>query len=334
MMIGDGSGGAYVGWSDIRNSPTDIFAQHVDGSGNADWSTDGNVVCDAASWQILNGMTLLSSGDVAFSWTDFRGGGYPDVYAHRLSSAGTDVWSADGVVVSDAARGQYGAALAPWRASSPDRIYVAWADNRAGNARYAYAERLNLSGVSQWTLDGVTSTQMALASATADRERVKLVWYGSGSVAATVYRRTESTPWVPLGTRYSDGTGKLVFEDRDVEPGVRHGYRLGVREGSGEVFLGEAWIVVPNDLALALEGLSPNPAVGELVVAFTLPTGETARLELLDLAGRRVEARELVGLSPGRHTLRLDGSRPSPGVYFLRLTQNGNSVTARAAVIE
>ena len=50
----------------------------------------------------------------------------------------------------------------------------------------------------------------------------------------------------------------------------------------------------------ALAGARPNPALArELAVAFTLAGGAPARLEVLDLAGRREYARALTGLSAG-----------------------------------
>jgi hypothetical protein len=76
----------------------------------------------------------------------------------------------------------------------------------------------------------------------------------------------------------------------------------------------------------------PHPAVRDLVVAFTLPSRDAARLELVDVAGRRVLARDLTGLTPGCHALRLETPLPPVGLYFLRLTQSGRSVTARVVV--
>jgi hypothetical protein len=159
-----------------------------------------------------------------------------------------------------------------------------------------------------------------------------LLWYASTEVVATVYRRSPGVDWVPIGQATSDGTGQVAFEDRGVTPGERYGYRLGVLEAGSETFAGEVWVEVPSELALALDGLRPNPAVGDLVVAFTLASRDAACLELVDVAGRRVLARDFTGLAPGRHTLRLDLARPPAGVYFLRLTQAGHSVTARAAI--
>ncbi len=332
MMVGDGFGGAFVAWSDARNGTWDIYGQRVNTAGGVIWDADGTVVCDAPSWQTLGGITRFNN-DPIFSWSDERSG-MPDVYAHRMTNAGADVWTADGVVVSDEARGQYVASLAPWVTAAPERFFVGFTDNRAGDARYVFVQRLDSNGGSVWTLDGVTEAQIALASFEASPERVLLVWHSSENVTATIYRRLVEGDWTAIGTASADGTGRIEFEDTDVVPGGRYGYRLGIPGATGEVFRGEAWIDVPSQLALALHGLQPSPAVRDLVVSFTLPRRDDARIELLDLAGRRVLGRDLVDFAPGRHTLRLDGTLPPSGMYFLRLTQNERTVTARAPVMK
>jgi hypothetical protein len=91
-----------------------------------------------------------------------------------------------------------------------------------------------------------------------------------------------------------------------------------------------------SPVAFALEGARPNPARGSgLRVAFALPEGGAARLELMDVSGRRVRSREVGGLGAGRHTVDLSAGRPvAPGLYWVRLTQGGNRGTTRVAVIE
>jgi hypothetical protein len=69
-------------------------------------------------------------------------------------------------------------------------------------------------------------------------------------------------------------------------------------------------------------------------VEFALRDGSPARLELMDVAGRVLTAKEVGALGPGAHALDLSegGALPS-GIYFLRLTQGGSEVRVRAAVI-
>jgi hypothetical protein len=80
-----------------------------------------------------------------------------------------------------------------------------------------------------------TPIALALVDAHATTGRVDLRWYSASmaGMAARVYRRTTQSVWSPIAQIIGDGTGMLRFEDADVEPGARCGYRLGVREGGG-----------------------------------------------------------------------------------------------------
>jgi hypothetical protein len=151
---------------------------------------------------------------------------------------------------------------------------------------------------------------------------------------AKVYRRTETSGWQPLASVATDGTGMLAYEDVQVSAGARYGYRLGVPDAGQEVFLGETWVDVPRLAAFALAGLRPNPAVRDLAVAFSLPDASPAPLEVLDIAGRTMFERQVGALSAGNHVVNLAGARALPaGVYLLRLTQGGRTLTARGVII-
>jgi hypothetical protein len=71
-----------------------------------------------------------------------------------------------------------------------------------------------------------------------------------------------------------------------------------------------------------------------LTAAFSLPDAAAARLELTDLAGRRILARDVGMLGPGEHVVDLaEGHRLAPGIYLLRLTRGSESLTSRAVVL-
>ena len=166
--------------------------------------------------------------------------------------------------------------------------------------------------------------------------RVRLTWYVAGDWTATaiVYRRGTDTGWAALGLVSADGTGYLRYEDGEVEPGSSYGYRLGIPDGGGETFTDETWVEVPREpVVFALAGIWPNPSrPGELTVRCALPSGEPARLEVLDVRGRRVVEERLTGSGP--HTVALGRSKQLPaGVYVVRLTQGANSQATRAVVV-
>src|SRR5207249_4866364 len=82
---------------------------------------------------------------------------------------------------------------------------------------------------------------------------------------------------------------------------------------------------------LELGGASPNPAALELRVRFGLASAAPARLELLDLSGRRCAASEVGSLGPGNHVLAMPAAHLAPGIYVLRLMQSGSERRARCA---
>ena len=167
--------------------------------------------------------------------------------------------------------GQFRATLAGFKAASPGRVFVGWADNRAGNARYFYMERLDLNGVPQWAANGITRVALSLVGAEADPERVRLTWYATENVSASVYRCTTGQDWQRIGDVLTDGTGQIVFEDRAITPGMRYGYRLELVEDGVRVIAGEASGAGSAGFLLALDGLVPNPATSDPMVSFTLP---------------------------------------------------------------
>jgi hypothetical protein len=184
--------------------------------------------------------------------------------------------------------------------------------------------------------DGSTPTLASLMGVDASSERVLLRWRLGHDGLARLERSMPLSGWLERGQALSDGTGNVTFEDRDIEAGGHYAYRLSVWSDRGWTIADEVGVDVPRTVALSLAGLRPNPAVGrELTVQFTLVSAEPASLEMLDLAGRRLLAREVGSLGPGLHVVHLgDGARVAPGVYMLRLVQGQGVRHARAVVFE
>ena len=157
---------------------------------------------------------------------------------------------------------------------------------------------------------------------------VSLAWALSGAASAALERTASGSAWRAVATLTANPAGIVTWEDDAVEPGTRYGYRLRI---AGRI-ADEVWLDVPRVWSLALEGVQPNPGVHGARIAFVLPALAPARLELLDVAGRRVWRREVGALGPGRQSVALDETIP-PGVYLLRLTQGRASVTARAVLL-
>src|SRR6185369_3355011 len=72
---------------------------------------------------------------------------------------------------------------------------------------------------------------------------------------------------------------------------------------------------------LAIRGVMPNPAKGEIRMSLSLEDDAPATLEVFDVSGRQLVTRRLEGMGPGWHTVTIgDPSRLSAGFYLIRLT--------------
>jgi len=180
-----------------------------------------------------------------------------------------------------------------------------------------------------------TPTLISLAGVAAEPTRVRLTWYASSpaSPSAEVQRSTPPGGWSTIGQVSIDGRGQFEFIDSGVVGGARYGYRLEFRSGDQVEWLGETWVDVPSRARFGIAGASPNPATGDLKIAFSLPDYAPARLALLDVAGRLVFSREVGGLGPGNHLVNMAPTGAlKPGVYLAQLSSGSRVAKARLVV--
>jgi hypothetical protein len=83
-------------------------------------------------------------------------------------------------------------------------------------------------------------------------------------------------------------------------------------------------------LALGRAGAEPGR---ELSFEVALPDARPSRLEVFDVAGRRVFQRQLESLGAGRHVVRADVASIRPGVYLARLSGAAGVRSVRSVVI-
>jgi hypothetical protein len=151
--VSDDAGGAIIVWLDGRSTAPGhgIFAQRVDGWGNALWTPDG-VPLYASIYNSYVDPKIASdgSGGAIVIWGDDRNGGY-DLFAQRIDATGTVQWGAAGVTICNDATTQRNYALTPDGAGG---AIIAWQDSSSGSADI-YAQRVDASGAVQWTAGGV-----------------------------------------------------------------------------------------------------------------------------------------------------------------------------------
>ena len=156
----DGAGGVIVAWQDTRNPTSDIFAQRLNGSGAALWTTDGAAVCTVNGDQLTPMIVGDDAGGVIVTWEDRRVGVASDVYAQRLNASGVRQWVSVGIGICTVPDNQFSPVIVSAGAGA---TIIAWYDHRSGN-HDIYAQRVNPTGTISWTAGGIV-----LCSATGDQ---------------------------------------------------------------------------------------------------------------------------------------------------------------------
>ena len=161
MVAGDGLGGAYVVWEELKGpSNPDLYAQHYDYWGYPMWtplgSPTGIPVCAVVGLQKLRAMYADGAGGAYVVWADSRVGTTVPLYAAHLVSGGVDggAWTTGGVRVSPATQGirVVGSAVSP-----AGSLWLAWRD--IANPSQFNAQQVGSDATFAWTsLGAVVAT--------------------------------------------------------------------------------------------------------------------------------------------------------------------------------
>lgn len=295
QALADGEGGVYVAWDDTRAGTADIYLTRLDGLGapRAGWPDSGLAVCAQPGAQLRPKLARTAEGGVVLAWTDRRDGN-DDVAMARIEPDGA---RAPGWPTNGlrVATG-FAQQNAPAFELLPDgSVLIAWVTNEAGTSDIRAARVLP---------GGAVTPSVAVASATG-------------------WNETD-----PVIVRGSDEAGTVFWRD------------WGTTEPAPDLRAAVVQVPIPvnapasRDARFALGGASPNPArAGAVRLTFSLPDAAPARLELFDLAGRRLAVRDVGARGAGAHTLTFTERIP-PGLAFARLVRAGEQRTIRVVIAE
>jgi len=349
----DGAGGAWATWNDDTGDR--ICAQHVNGSGVTQFDSTGVVLCDSLNlYRIGVQICPDGSGGAVVAWYDDRSGS-TDIYARRVNSAGTPMWTANGVNICSDAAAQHWPAIA--KGGAGDYVVV-WVDFRGGT-RDLYAQKVTSTGTTSWTANGVRvgrnsgdSPPVAVSDGSGG---AYLAWdnygggvcfvsldvglaYGqhvtsSGAVATGWPADGRSMSGLP-GARYSpvvanDGTGSCVIVWHDGRNGTDcniYAQRIG---GGGEPVSVDGLSAARG---LALSPPQPNPARARTSFDFRLVSPGLVRLEVVSPSGRLIRELASGAFAAGPHSIVWDGrdqggARAAAGFYLVRLQAGGEHVS-------
>jgi hypothetical protein len=234
---------------------------------------------------------------------------------------------------------------------------ITWYDKRNGPSPDIYAQRINGSGISQWTASGT-----ALCTATGTQDKPVLVSDGSGGAIMVwndarngnpdVYAQRVSTsgaalwggdgvPVVNAAEQQAFPTlipiagGGAIFTWQDFRNDIKGDVYAQRLQGSGTVPTGVGGTTPA--LSMAVGDNYPNPFSTRTAVTLTLGREAAVNVEVFDAAGRRVRAIDVGHRSAGAHALYFDGlddrAGPLPsGVYFYRVHAGSESVTKKMVI--
>ncbi len=304
-IVSDAAGGAIVVWTDPRSSMEETYAQRLSNTAASLWTLGGLSVSTGPSAEFWPAMVSDGSGGAIVTWSDFRNfvTSGADIYAQRISSSGARQWTSAGVALCTFAEFQFFPTITTDGAGG---AIVTWQDQRNGASNTdVYARRITAAGTAQWGS-------------------------GNGGVAISTADTTQYLPMIA-----TDGAGGAILTWQDAREGTTDIYAQRVMS-DGQLGGGPVGVSSETPLSADLAPVGPNPIRGgRLRMRFALTTGAAGALELIDVAGRRIATRDLVGLGPGSHMLELGADVHIPaGLYLVRLREGGNERVTRVAMLK
>lgn len=346
-MVTDGAGGAVIVWEDQRVSgSSDIYAQRIDSNGATLWTADGVPVCTAPEFQESHAITSLVNGDVIIAWSDFRNDptlANNDIYAQKLSAAGSALWAGNGVAVCTAQGSQGSPALI---GDAGGGAFITWDDNRAQNLD-VYIQRLDAQGSPQWTADGLQITDYS----SSQDEPVILSDGQDGAILAWEDRRNSNTDiyaqritqagtlvWPDSGVAIStaDGSQRFISMISDLNGGAYLAWEDRRSGNNGDDTYAQqvnatgqiGVLTAIRDRQPAAGGFLlaqnyPNPFNPSTTISFRLPKSGVIKLSVFDLLGQQVATLANGRYAAGHHNISFEGKGLTSGIYLYRLDAEG-----------
>ncbi|MDY0152188.1 MAG: FlgD immunoglobulin-like domain containing protein [Candidatus Cloacimonas sp.] len=210
------TGGDFVfTWEDQRNPDPDIYAQKINLAGQPQWGDFLIVYSDQdqplPATQKNPRIVRTSDNGAIIIWEDKRVDPQnPDLFAQKISAAGTKLWNPAGIALCVAEFAQIGQRMAP---DNSGGCYVVWDDLRNGNDPYddIYAQHLSATGEALWQANGKpisladNAQNGGLIKVSGDHIYINWMDVRNGSVG--IYYQALDT----AGNMLLETNGKLVF---------------------------------------------------------------------------------------------------------------------------
>lgn len=128
-IVNDGLDGAIITWYDRRSKTNyDIYAQKLNSTGQAQWTTNGTPICTAKNDQLDPVLIQNQIGGAILTWIDQRTGN-PDIFTQWINSTGSPQWAPNGTAVCTAKDVQWAPRICT---DGHGGAFIAWYDHRNG----------------------------------------------------------------------------------------------------------------------------------------------------------------------------------------------------------
>jgi hypothetical protein len=355
-ILADGAGGAMVTWADARGgNGMDIYAQHVLATGVVDpaWPINGRALSVATGTQITPRIISDGATGAIVAWTDTRDG-TNEIFAQRVLISGVIAsgWPINGRFVSIGGIDEVVPTLAPDGANG---AIVAWGGGRSGHHNMR-AHHLLGSGVldAAWPVGG-TSLSFASSEETdqvmvSDGAGGAIVAWQQGAFdifAQHVLAAGTLDPAYPI-----NGRPLVNLPDQQQSPAIVAAGAGGAivtwrdqRSGRDfDIFAMQVLEALPTGVhdttpSFTFASPNPNPANAMATLRFGLPRETSVRLNIYDVAGRRVRELDSGVRTAGEHAITWDlrdgdGHAVASGLYFARLEVEGRAVTRKIMAVK
>jgi hypothetical protein len=151
QIVSDGASGAIISWDDRRTDSVDeVYLQRLNSQGIPLWQINGIPVSLSPGIQYNQRTVSDGAGGVVLVWQDNRTGSDYNIYGQRVDSTGSLLWPQAGLPICTASGDQTN----PQVILDQPSILVTWQDERNGENYNVYAQRIELSGTTEWGVNG------------------------------------------------------------------------------------------------------------------------------------------------------------------------------------
>ncbi|HRE09417.1 MAG TPA: T9SS type A sorting domain-containing protein [Ignavibacteria bacterium] len=209
-------GSTYYSWFDSRGGSYAVYLQKLDVNGNPQFAAGGILISGNPQNSSLVDWDMIAdnNNNCILTFTDIRSGGQINPFAYMISPAGTQMWGANGIALSDSVNSFQ---PNPKVVQTSDGNYVFFWRIGSGPQKLAF-QKINAAGVKQWGTSpviwtsGTTENYDWPAIVPSDNGSVIVMFSGyTGSFISPANYRIYSQKVSSAGARVWNATQDTVY---------------------------------------------------------------------------------------------------------------------------